>query len=182
MSGFAEIEQQIRDANASRVGVPAARTARLTAGDFAPTWDNAPGSDVIVGIRVYSEADARSAEQEAAKQETDQAAQDTLFAIAVARGICDPNNVKAAHPLFPFAEDTLQAALTPRAIKRLFDEIEKLHVDQSPMFPEATDEDLTELAGALIQPEPLGKLGAVKAARARRYARLILDSLNAEHV
>jgi hypothetical protein len=179
MSAFTDLEDQIKRASAGGgTGVPAARNVRLTPGDFSPTWHNAPSSDVVVGIRVYSESDARTAEQEAAKQEDQVAAEQVLFSLAVARGICDPNNVKAPHPLFPFADDTIPLALTPRAVRRLFDEIERLHVDQSPAFAEATDDDLVELAGALIQPDPLGKLDAVKAKRARRYVRLALDLLN----
>jgi hypothetical protein len=177
MSALSELQDQIRGATASQ-STPAPRTVRLAQAEFSPTWEKYPASDVIVGIRVYSEADARTAEQEAAKQDTADAAHQVLFSIVVARSICDPNSVSSTHPLFPFAEDTILSALTPRAIKRLFDEIEKLHVDQSPAFAEATDDDLVELAGAFIQPDALAKLNGAQAGRARRYARLLLDLIN----
>lgn len=178
MSTLAEIEGQLaKGRSATRETAPPARTVRLSPAEFSPTWAKAPSSDVVVGIRVYSESDARSAEAEAAKQETKAAAETVLFSIAVARGICDPNDIAAPHPLFPMAEDTLPMALTPRAMRRLFDEIERLHVDQSPVYAEATDDELIELAAALMQPEPVGKLPSLEQKRVRRYLRLALDAL-----
>jgi hypothetical protein len=150
---------------------------RLEPGDFAGTWSLRPTGDVMVGLRVYSESDCRTAEAEAAKQETPEAANAVLLGIAVARALCDPNDVNSPHPTFPLAEDIVPIALTPNAIRRIFDEVERLHVEQSPAFPEATDEELMELAGALLPEQPFRGLVATDARRCRRYARFLLDAI-----
>lgn len=178
MSAFADLEKHIQKRTAS-TALPPPRTMRLEPGDFAGTYARRPTSDIMVGLRVYSEADCRTAEAEADKQTTPEAANQVLLGIAVARALCDPNDVNAPHPTFPLAEDIVPIALTPRAIKRIFDEVERLHVDQSPGFPEATDEDLVELAGALLPEKPFAALSPIEQKRCRRYVRFVLDALEA---
>ena len=74
-------------------------------------------------------------------------------------------------------EDEIPIALKSNAIKRIFDEIELLAVDQSPVFAEATEVELLELAELLATDDPFEDVPSVKRSRCLRYLKLVLDTL-----
>ncbi len=192
MSEFSRLVAEVECANASKRGrtaKPPARTFDLLPEHFAGSYEGKPVTKITVGLRVPSESESRSIEAEATKSAagTDgdteaklEAYHRALFTFYVARGLCSSHDVTAPHPLFELPEDMLPLALTPRAIKRLFDELERLHVEQSPLFPEATDDDLAELIDRLGEPDPFSAVGAPQRFRALRYLRLALDTIRAE--
>lgn len=165
---------------------PAPKTTRLEPGDFASDWHNRPAIAFEIGLRIPSEDDVQiartGADQELAaldlsdNENAIDAWNDLLMARAVARCLCNPLNVREASPILPLAEDTISQALTSRAIRRLFDEIERLTVEQSPLAPEATDEELVTLADAILSGEPLSLASADERAF-RRFAHYCLDFL-----
>jgi hypothetical protein len=192
MSEFQKLVAEVEGAKTNRRGrvtSPPARTFDLLLEHFAGGYENKPVAKIVVGLRVPSETESRSIETEAAKAAalTDgdteakvEAYQAALFTYYVARGLCSPHDVTAPHPLFELPEDMIPQALTPRAIKRIFDELERLHIEQSPLFPEATADDLLELSDRLAEPDPLAAAGTPQRLRALRYLRLALDTMRAE--
>jgi hypothetical protein len=158
---------------------PAPRTVTLAPEDFAESWRARPTTAIVLGIRVPSERDFRAADFEAAKLDTPEAYNQKAMDIIVSRGICDPNDILAEHSVFPVAEETLPAALKPRAIKRVFDEIERLGVDQSPIYEEASPSDMADLWSFLSMDEPFTGMSDVDAARCRRYLKFALEHFQA---
>lgn len=181
--------ERVSGARRSKSTSPPARTFELLPEHFAASYERKPVAKITIGLRVPSESESRSIETEATKtaaqadgdmEEKLEVYHRSLFTFYAARGICNPHDVTAPHPLFEMPEDMLPLALTPRAIKRLFDEIERLHVDQSPLFPEATPVEVSELADRLGDSVALDLVPLPQRMRALRYLRFVLDTLRAE--
>lgn len=163
-----------------------ARIIELQPHEFADDWEGRPTSPVLFGLRVPSEGDVMTGRAEAVKRAVElhpdspeqvDAFNDALLEALVARGICDPNDVTAPHPLLELAEDMVPMALKPLTLRRIFDEIEKLQIEQSPLFPEATDDEVGELVGLLAMQAPLTQLDRSRQLRARRFLKFVLDEL-----
>lgn len=163
-----------------------ARVIELHPHEFADDWQGRPASPVLFGLRVPPEADVMTGRAEAAKRAAElheqspeqvDAFNDALLEYLVARAICDPNDVTAPHPLLELAEDMVPLALKPLTLRRIFDEIEKLQIEQSPLFPEATDDEIGELVGLLAMQSPLAALDRARQLRARRFLKFVLDEL-----
>lgn len=173
MSTFAEGSSKTR---------AAPRTITLAPDQFADEYSNRPVAPVVFGLRVPSEADAQAARNEATKlaaqiddhESSTETFNDTLMAICVARGICSVHDVTQPHPFLELADDMVPLALKSRTIRRIYDEIERLHVEQSPLYPEADASDLEALRG-LIDAGGIEKLGAVEQGYVRRHLRFCLD-------
>jgi hypothetical protein len=176
---------------------PAPRTFDLLPEYFAETWGNRPTATFKVGLRVPGEqeylnavVEAENAQSEAvekALKDPKQVARAQALGVAaynkrlvmfcVARGICNQHNVTLPHPYFELPEDEIPVALKSTAIRRIFDEIERLAVDQSPVFAEATEVELFELAEILATDDPFEDVPSVQRARCLRYLKLVLDTL-----
>jgi hypothetical protein len=102
--------------------------------------------------------------------------EDIRVRLFVARCICDPNDVGSAHPLFLAPDLQVQRFLTEEAIKRVFDECEKLAVESSPISPEITNDEL-ELLATSLNGDTLGSLEPHREARARRWLWFVLDEI-----
>lgn len=165
---------------------PAPLVVELGPGDFASDWQSRPVRPFPVGLRLPSEDDVQTARVQADKRlealdlkdqgSAVEAWNDALMAFAVARCICDPRDVLSESPLLPLAEDTIGQALTSAAIRRLFDALERLQAEQSPLAPEATDEELVTLAAA-IETGQHHELDDAAGRSFRRFARYCLDLL-----
>lgn len=153
---------------------------------FADTWSPRPKDAIAVGLRLLSAEDEQIARTQAAKRMADMAPGTTtddqietyneeLIVNAVALALCDPNDVAARHPLLEFPEDQARQAFTPAALRMLFDEIERLQVTHSPVYAQASDEDLARLPGLLSR---LVSLPAPAASRCRRLLRFVIDELD----
>jgi len=165
---------------------PAPTTIVLQPHDFASDWAQRPKEPICCGLRVLSADAEDSAKEQARKKaiETDtddvQAELEKQYLIFYcAMALCDPNDVERHCEPFDMASDQLPAALTSSALLRIYDTAERLKIETSPLFPEAANEDLDELAGELLGGalQDLEKVDSRKAARVRRYARFILDDL-----
>lgn len=156
---------------------PAPRVISIPPEYFAEDWEGRPIAAFDVGLRVASESDAHNIEVEA-QRAADQADGDvsvynrSLIALCVARGFCDPRDVTANHPFFELPEEVVPFAFKPNSLRRIFDEIERLAIEQSPLFPEATAEE----AGALVTALADGAFERLNP-RARRYLRMVIDAL-----
>lgn len=141
---------------------------------FADDWPHKPQTPVAIGIRLIPDHDLQQARAEAAKQAigwydggdgkiTDEESRldhynDALLRWAVARATTDPNDVSV--PYFTSAEDTVRMALTTEGVRRLWDELVRVHIATGVRVVPMTDADAralgTELQeGALaLLPEP----------------------------
>jgi len=183
MGAFADRARELGAAGARR----ALRTVPVAPGMFASDWEKRPAASIVVGLRLVSANDEEVARAQGwrrvaqfAKTEADAVEQynDELVSWIVGRGLCDPNDTAASHPLFSFQEDEVRLAFTAPGLRYLFDAIERMAVESAPAFGLADDEDLAELAAALTAARVDG-LPRAHGLRVRRFARFILDDLTA---
>lgn len=160
------------------------RTVKIEPGDFSDTWKSKPKSAIVAGLRLLSSEDEETAKEQSIQAATEapealasEAYNSRLKSYAVALALCDPNDVTRAHPAFPMAEDSVPEALTSRCLTRLFDELERLQVEASPIFGEATDDKIRMLIAALATDEPLAGFPPVAERRIRRYLNFVLSEL-----
>lgn len=175
MATLNELLEERRKANGSKAPMPAARTERLEPSAFLEEAEGKPVSSIVVGLRTPNDEDY----SKALACDDDHAA---LLAI-VSVGICDPNDCRRAHPSFPFPDIQIPKQLKPFTIRYLFDQIELLHLETSPLVPLATDEELFGLGLMLECGDKIAELqerSATSANRVRRLASAILQALDAD--
>ncbi len=185
------LERHRRSADDKPRPIPAPRTYELPLSAFSADWGGRPNGPLVIGLRIPAEQDVQIISQEAARlameaypgdpEKQNEAWKTGMIRMLVCRAVCDPNDAAAAHPSFRLADDMVPRALTGDAIKRIFDEVEKLTVETSPGFAEATDEMAFQLGALLVKQEAFEALQAaspVRAARVRRFVRFILDELD----
>lgn len=191
MSTLAELEHQIGGRGQSRGRVaarPAARLFELQPDHFADDFGDRPVAPFEIGLRIPSEHEARTiedaAERAALKSENDtdrvEAYNRALQCFWVARAICDPKDVTSQHPFFDMPEDLVPIALKPNTIIRLRAEIHQLQIEQSPLHPEADDEEVVELSDLLAIDDPFGAITLTDEKLARRYLKFALELIRNE--
>lgn len=166
------------------------RHSLLESNAFADDWrDKPPGGELLLGLRRYSDGDAQTARAEAARfaasmhEEIDREGQveafnDALMRWLVVRGTCDANDITLNAPLFDGSEENVRNALTSKAIRFLWDEIERYHLEVSPVVPEATDEEMLKLGELLKQPSLLEDMSPGSQKRFRKLAGFLLSEMN----
>jgi hypothetical protein len=87
------------------------------------------------------------------------------------------NEVDAAY-FGEYADDKVTEALTPAGIEFLYDAIDRLHIEESPIAPEATHAEVIALADALRTGAAWKGADGAVIARARRMLRHVRDLLN----
>lgn len=181
----------LRDATAklgSKVAAP--RTITLPPSVFASEWEKRPKLPVEVGIRTLSDGDEQTAIAEATKYAIQafpdggegfvDSYNDALIRWIVARGICSPLDVNTPSFVLELPDEELVRQVFTRAGTRyVFDAIERLQLETSPIFPEANDDEISDLAAMLSRDEPLDPLVGTDAARARRLLAFVLYELQA---
>ncbi len=175
----------------SRTAAPP-RVVSLPASAWATTWKNRQTEPVKVGLRRYSEGDARAVSSAAStkacrlhpgdgeEDERVDAHNATLMALVVARSACDPDDFAISYfgrDDGTGADDVVPMALTPEGIEFLYGEIDRMLVEESPIGAEATDDDLAWLAGALTKGEAWGSMSVAAVARARRLLANVIEQL-----
>lgn len=164
---------------------PAPRVVTLPPSAFIDGWSGSeddpwerPTDIVEVGLRPVSQDALARARSDAAKTawrrhpEDDDgdcrvdAFNDALVVSALAYAVCQPSDV--TRPLWTAQELAIEAALTPEAQRRLWQELELLHIGSSPVMPEATDEEIGTLARALLDGSFWQEMDLKKACRAKR--------------
>jgi len=154
---------------------------------FADDWQDKPRAAVAIGVTPLSETQTQIVKASAAKiarelypeseQDDDDivhAYEDKLMTLAVARATTDANDASRAY--FACPDDDVPAALTSGAIRRLWDELERVTIATNPNMPEADEDDLAEL------PELLGHVDGLTRARGirlRKLLRFCVDELRA---
>ncbi len=166
-----------------------ARVVTLPASCWARTYADRPLEDVQVGLRVPAEAELVQARAEGAQRcwrdhrdERDDEGRierynSFLMARVVARGTTEPDDGAVAY-FGEYADDKVTDALTPNGIQFLYDAIDRLIIEESPIGREATHAEVVSLADGLRSGTVWkGKDGAV-IARARRMLNHVRDILN----
>lgn len=172
--------------------VPAPRTLTLPPSVFASEWKMRPTEPVVVGLRLLPDAEEQTARAEALRIALElhpdtrdagdafvDAYNDALLRWIVARGICDPNDVTAPTQILPMAEDQVRHALTSSGVRYIFDAIERLQLETSPIYAEASFDEVAELLHRLGADPDVGSLAGITRKRALRVLRYVLLELRA---
>jgi hypothetical protein len=157
--------------------------------DWASTFQDKPVVPIKVGIRLLSLEDQETirtvARQAAAEVTTgtsdaESSVHTAMLVAAVSCAICSPNDSRRGHEFFDCPNDKLPIALREETLKRLFDEVERLAIETSPIFSEATDDDVDEVAELLLSGalESLDESDPAKAKRVRRYIEFVREELS----
>lgn len=182
MSSFDEISAEL-----DQGAVAPPRVVSLPLSAWKSTYSGRPERDVKIGLRLPGQDDTDTVETEALKalqhaaKNGDEAAvrayNESKLLNIVALCICDPFDVNKAHDLFETPNAILEIALTPQGIRRLFDEIERLQIETSPIFREASDEELNTFALMINEGAVQGLDSKVDRARIRRYVAYCIEML-----
>lgn len=157
---------------------------------WAAEWPENPGEPVMCGLRPLSEADLIFANGEAVKEALlmyppsmegcddprNSAYHDAQMRYVVSRGTCDPNDVTKPWEFWGKhgGDGVVQDALTMHGLKMLWDAIERVTIETSPVEPEATDADIQELLTKA--PDALAAMPQWQAARVRRLLHWCLNA------
>lgn len=170
MATLDELRQQVRLASGDNPQ-PAGKVVLLEPSAFLEECTNKPAAAVAVGLRTPNSDDYQTARQ----KETDLEAMQSIVAI----GICDPNDCTLRHPapVFEFSDIAVKSALKPATVSYLFDQIEQLHIETSPIVEPANDDELFLLGQILQTGDRVSDLSNASSLRIRRLATAILDVL-----
>lgn len=156
------------------------RLLSLPPGAWADSRSDKPREPVTIGIRLLSEEDVQVARSSAAKiavelvpvgTEDDRIAayNDALMRFAAERGTCSPTDAETPH--FAMGELEIRERMTPEGVRRIWHEIEALHLVSNPSLAEIDDDGLAHLF-ALVHRDALSSLNRSDAARLRRLLEL----------
>lgn len=169
----------------------APRVVVLSPSAFAPKWARKPKTDVAIGIRPIAQEDVMASVAAAAEEtaqvsgigadEARQHYEEALMAHVVAAACCDVND--AGKHYWECGADEAREALTPGAVRRLFDELELVTIETGVARPEATEPEREQLARLLrgrrwrsfAANAPAGKLQ-----RMLKIIRFALDEIESE--
>ncbi len=160
-----------------------ARVVVLPPSSFRSEWSKRPTGDAAIGIRLLSEQEVITAQAEAFKvakeggRSGDAAViryQEELFVWAVSLCATNPNDERK--PWFLNGVEEVALALTPEAVRHIWDELELAHVAASPTRPPINDNDLPRLRDVLT-PKGFETLPPAKALRVRKWLAFILAEL-----
>lgn len=173
MATLEELRKSIRERN----GVskqPAGRVIVLEPDSFLEEYEGRPAASVAVGLRTPNSDDYQTARA----KETDDAAMKYVVSV----GICDPNDCTLRHPapVFEFADIAVEKALKPATVAYLFDQIELLHIETSPVIDLANDDELFVLGEILQLGDAMKEAESdpIRSARIRRLATVLIDALS----
>lgn len=174
MSGFIERKEKIPRA-----------FIELFPEDFADEWPEKPETSIKVGLRLVPEYEMHKARAVAADKAVKSAAEtdvrveiynDTLMAWAVAEGTCSQLDV--TEPWMKAAADVIPRALTSRGIRRIWEQLEQHHIESSPLYPEASADDLQRLSTRLVSHLGVENFTSAAAARLRKLASFMLSEFD----
>ena len=153
--------------------------AELSAEYRMVTGEPRPKGDLTIGIRLQSESAERDIRKRALESgpEESEAFDRQAIILYCAKAICDPNDQEKSHPDFAMPDEQLPRAITGQALSRLFDFVERLRIEQSPTFPEASDAELQQLGRLLLDGADFEEVGAAKESRFRKLCAFLLTQI-----
>lgn len=143
---------------------------------WASTFTERPLCSVALGIRLPSDADltyVKNLAKDAADKDR------ALITMCVTRVVCDPEDASLAHELFQFPDLQIPDRLRPETIQSIYDELERLMIATSPLYPEATEDEVLALVESLadMAHEELVDKDRGRGMRVLRYLKFCLDEL-----
>lgn len=161
-----------------------ASTLTIPVTAFSDDWLERPTAAIAVGLRLLSELDGQIVTRDASNATVvffglDQPGAirppaevmnaiyiSRCMALAVARSVCDPNDVQKMHDELLALEDHVHRYFSPDGIKFVFQALQEKTAALSPLSPEASDEELTLLVAHLkagtIASLPFGEQLAIR--------------------
>ncbi len=153
---------------------------------FSWEWSERPEQAVEIGLRTVPDEDTQAARDEAARfvfqrygdrwqsQEATDCFNDALWRHRIARTTCQPDDVR--RPWFRAAEDTVRMALSTEGVKLIAQEIDTFDLENSPAYRPATDDEVLDLAGALVE-EPFAGMTETEERATRRLLAVVLERI-----
>lgn len=161
------------------------KTITLRPENFSDTWDLRPQTAIEFGLRVPSEGAIQIATIEAEKKAAEaiegervSAYNSHLMLFVVARGLCSVHDVTQPHPVLELAEDVLPIALKSGTIERIYDDIARLMVAESPAEQPATAAQLRELGELLQTDDPFAGMAPTDVYECRKFCAFVLNKIN----
>ncbi len=154
---------------------------------FASTWKDRPADEVAVGLRIPSDNEVSLARANAAQRAWDlhpkeedfdnrlACMNDALVRELCACGMTDANDARKKY--FHAQEDAVFRHLTQEGAKAVYDRLERLVLETSPVHREASDGELRALAAMLEDPTAFDLLPGYQASRARRLLAFVYDEI-----
>jgi hypothetical protein len=161
---------------------------------FADDWFHRPTAPVAVGIRLLSEQDGQIATANAARSTVEffgggdpavprpsrevenEIYVSRIMGFAIARAVCDPNDVMKGHEALPALEDHVFSYLTPDGIRFVFEAMQQTTAKASPLSPAASDAELRVLF-AHLSGGTIAKLDVAEQLAVRRLLGCALEAL-----
>jgi hypothetical protein len=167
---------------------PAQRVVEPPLSAWSDDFEGKPEVPVSIGLRLVSEGDIERARAmaiqtaiasvpEPGDDRTD-ALNGALMTNILARATCMSDDARESY--FRMPEDMVAAAFTEDGIKLLWDAYLGMKRDACTFLPEATDDDLTMLAGMLLSEDAWTALPTAIAKRLRRTLFDVLETLDPE--
>ncbi len=177
--------KQLREADEKTAHAPP-RVVLLPPSAFASTWDNRPNGPMQVGLRRISADELLAADIKGKGRAQEifptlspfdpyrlEVAEIVRFHVILGKALCDPKDVRK--PLWRDQQELASENMLPRGptgnvepmrftrdgLGRLFDELEVLNIEGNPTWPEATDEELEELAQSILDGSFIEDLDAI---------------------
>lgn len=163
-----------------------AKVVTLPPSAFSDRWKGRPHHPVSIGLRLLSEDEVLEATKHAGN-EADRSGRtqgDDLwteaFNAALKRSVlvlamCEPDDATKPY-LKHIPNDTIRVAFLPLTIERLWLELDRVTALSSPSLPEATDDEIADLAETLAD-EPLMLMDAEQASRIRKLLAFVADEV-----
>ncbi len=174
-----------RDILAAKNRIPE-RHVVLKKDAFAETWEGKPPEDLALGLRKISDTNIQTARAEAAKyavmMHQDREGQiecfnDALMRWAIVYGTCDANDIDVQAQVFSGSEENVRNALTSQAIRFVWDELERYHIETSPLVVAATDEQIEQLGKRLAAKVLPGMMTVGAMNRSRKLLAFVLQEI-----
>lgn len=173
--------------NGAPQAVPARRVLTLPVSAFAENYVGRPRHPVQMGLRLVGESTLSNAMEMAAKSATEahpdnqpidlraEVYNDFLITNILAQACVHPHDL-TAHFFAPGPEDLIRDALAPGGVRFLWQAYERFSIEDSPVSPEASDDDLAVFAVQIAAGIP-EDANALAAARARRLIAAAIATL-----
>ena len=168
-------------------------TVVLEPSDFGDEWPDRPKTAVAIGMRRLSAFQEQGALEQVrrdiaerpedapalAPDELVETFNGALMVQLIGRALCDPNDASKPTDLFAAPTVQLPRALRRYTITRLWDTLEREVVGSSPVYREATDEEVSDLGKTFAAGADWAVgLPPAREARVRRFAAFILDEIS----
>ncbi len=161
-------------------------TVMVPSDAFVSEMEDRPRDAVVLGLRLLGAKEKQSiirlAQADFRKRENiestdpDEARALLVMRYYVASVICDPNDIEEPSSLFEFPHRHVFLRLTESGCRFIMDAALKLEVEVSPRYPQASPEELEELA-TRIQDGELEALSNADRAAALRHIMFALEVL-----